>query len=202
MEENSGEPGSLPEAFKPDFSGVTWLGDSLTQGALGDDNHNENNPQAPWRVLAELSGWDVEGYGYFGYYAGEIFWKYGEDDGIKDPGRLYIFWVGSNDFRDSPDNITTVIWEIDKFLTNGNLDKYLVLGTTNRGDMDPTAYIEINRRFEEKYKDRYLDIIPYVQYGPDGVHLTEDSYRAIGEAVYKKITERPGAFSEPDLSRH
>ena len=171
-----------------DMPVIVWLGDSLTQGSLGDDNHNKDNPQAPWRVLADISGWSVEGYGYYGYNTHDILWKFGEDGGEKDPSRIYIFWVGSNDFYASPANIDNVIEEIDSFMEKGNLDKYLVLGTTNRGDMDPDAYKEINRQFAETYGDNYLDIMP-VEYGYDGVHLTEASYKAVAEAVYDKLRE-------------
>ena len=62
-----------------------------------------------------------------------------------------------------------------------------MLGTTNRSDMDPNAYIGINKGLEDYYGDRYLDIMPYVEFGPDGVHLTEASYRKIAGAVYDKL---------------
>ena len=169
------------------FTGVVWLGDSLTQGSLGDDNFNKDNPQAPWRRLADMSGWDVDGYGYFGYNTGAILWKFGEDGGEKDPSKIYVFWVGSNDFAYSVDTIPGVIGQIDGFNEKGGIDKYLVLGTTNRGDMDPTAYIGINKEFSDRYGEKYLDIMPYVEYGDDGIHLTESSYNAVAEAVYDKL---------------
>lgn len=172
-----------------DFSGVVWIGDSLSQGSLGDNNFNKNNPQAPWRVLGDISGWEVWGAGFYGYNTSDILWAYSEYNGIRDPGYIYVFWVGSNDFRESPDNVDSVIEQTDSFITNNSIDKYLILGTTNRGDMDPNAYIGINRRLSERYGDRYLDIMPYVKYGYDGVHLTEDSYAAIAEAVYQKLTQ-------------
>ena len=198
-EAESAEPEQEPEATD-DIEGpedsvkaksgnpdIIWLGDSLTQGSLGDDNHNENNPQAPWRVLGEISGLNVAGAGFYGYTASDIFWAYGEYNGIKDPDITYIYWVGSNDFYQSPDNIGSVIAEIDKFNANVGITHYLVLGTTNRHDMDPNAYIGINKVFEETYGDKYLDIMPYVEYGPDGIHLTEGSYAAIARAVYEKL---------------
>lgn len=166
---------------------VIWIGDSLTQGSLGDDNHNKNNPQAPWRVLGEISGKNVTGAGFYGYKTHDIFWAYGEYDGIKDPNITYVYWVGSNDFHDSPDNIKYVIEETDRFNSNAGITKYIMLGTTNRGDMDPNAYISINKGLEDYYGDRYLDIMPYVEFGPDGVHLTETSYRKIAGAVYDKL---------------
>ncbi|MCR5421683.1 MAG: hypothetical protein K6E98_11805 [Lachnospiraceae bacterium] len=170
-----------------DFPPIIWIGDSLTQGSLGDDNGNENNPQAPWRVLKEISGWNVKGYGYYGYNTHDILWAYGEYGGIKNPEYIYIFWVGSNDFYESPANISKVIEEIDKFIANVKIDKYLVLGTTNRGDMAPDAYKSINSEFDNKYGNNYLDIMPYIKYGPDNIHLTEESYKEVAEAVYDKL---------------
>lgn len=172
-----------------DHVDVVWLGDSLTQGSLGWDNNNKDNPQAPWRVLADISGWNVTGAGYFGYRTDEIFWSYTEFGGVKDPSSIYVFWVGSNDFARSVDNIYPVMDSIDHFMEIDNLKKYLVLGTTNRGDMDPNAYKGINQKFEEKYGDNYLDIMPYVEYGPDNIHLTESSSKAVAEAVYNKLKE-------------
>ncbi len=172
-----------------DHVDVVWLGDSLTQGSLGWDNNNKDNPQAPWRVLADISGWNVTGAGYFGYKTDEIFWSYTEFGGVKDPSSIYVFWVGSNDFAQSVDNIVPVMDSIDHFLEIDGLKKYLVLGTTNRGDMDPNAYKGINEHFEKKYGDNYLDIMPYVEYGPDNIHLTENSSRAVAEAVYNKLKE-------------
>ena len=173
-----------PERHVPD---IVWIGDSLTQGSLGDDNHDQNNPQAPYRVLGDISGLDVSGVGFFGYKTHDIFWAYGEYNGIKDPDIVYIYWVGSNDFYESVDNIDNVIDEIDRFNQNIGVKRYLVLGTTNRGDMDPAAYIPLNRRLSNTYGDRYLDIMPYVEYGSDGIHLTEESYAAVAQAVYDKL---------------
>lgn len=176
-----------PSRGEADIPDIIWLGDSLTQGSLGDDNFNENNPQAPWRVLAEISGCRVSGYGYYGYRTHDILWKFGEEGGIKDPGIVYIFWVGSNDFHDSPDEVKYVIEETDRFNGNAGITRYLMLGTTNRGDMAPDAHIGINSQLKEHYGEKYLDIMPYVEYGPDNIHLTESSYRKIAEAVYDKL---------------
>lgn len=172
-----------------DHVDVVWLGDSLTQGSLGWDNNNKDNPQAPWRVLADISGWNVTGAGYFGYKTDDIFWSYTEFGGVKDPSSIYVFWVGSNDFAQSVDNIVPVMDSIDHFMEIDGLKKYLVLGTTNRGDMDPNAYKGINEQFEKRYGDNYLDIMPYVEYGPDNIHLTENSSGAVAEAVYNKLKE-------------
>lgn len=166
---------------------IIWIGDSLTQGSLGDNNFNKDNPQAPWRILGEISGRNVAGVGFFGYKTSDIFWAYTEYNGIKDPNATYVYWVGSNDFRASVDSVPDVIQETDKFTGSVGTNKYIFLGTTNRSDMDPNAYIGINKQLEEHYGDRYLDIMPYVEYGADGVHLTEASYRKIAEAVYDKL---------------
>nr|MCR5357763.1 SGNH/GDSL hydrolase family protein [Lachnospiraceae bacterium] len=168
---------------------VVWLGDSLTQGSLGDDNGNVDNPQAPWRVLKGLSGYDVEGFGYYGYYTHDILWKWGEDGGKKDPGTVYVFWCGSCDFRESQNETATVIKEIDTFLKNGKLDKYIVMGTTPRSELGVEGAKNVNGKLEDKYGDKYLDILEYVEFGPDKLHLTEASYHKIAEVVYDKIKE-------------
>ena len=168
---------------------IIWIGDSLTQGSLGDDNHNENNPQAPWRVLGEISGLKVNGVGFYGYTAHDIFWAYGEYNGIKDPQITYVYWVGSNDCHESPDNVKYVIEETDRFNANNGITDFLMLGTTRRGDM-PAEYADsFNKALSDYYGDKYLDILPYVEYGPDGVHLTEGSYAAIARAVYEKLNK-------------
>lgn len=166
---------------------VIWLGDSLTQGSLGDNNFNENNPQAPWRVLGEISGKKVSGMGLFGYKTHDIYWAYGEYGGIKNPDIIYVHWVGSNDFQASADSIEQVMEETDRFNKNTGITKYIVLGTPNRKDMDPNTHTMVNERLAEHYGERYLDVMPYVDFVPDGVHLTVDSYRKVAEAVYEKL---------------
>lgn len=166
---------------------IIWIGDSLTQGSLGEDNHNENNPQAPWRVLGEISGLKVNGAGFYGYTAHDIFWAYGEYNGIRDPQVTYIYWVGSNDCHETPDNVKYVIEETDRFNANNGITDFLMLGTTKRGDMPPEYADSFNKALSDYYGDKYLDILPYVEYGPDGVHLTEGSYAAVARAVYKKL---------------
>ncbi len=198
QDETADETPEEADALGETYTGplkVVWLGDSLTQGSLGDDNNNENNPQAPWRVLMDLSGYDVEGFGYFGLYAHDILWKWGDEGGVKDKDTVYIFWVGSCDFRDSADNVSKVIDEIDTFLRNGYLDRYLVLGTTDRPELGREGAIKVNDAFRERYKDKYLDILEYVEYGPDNLHLTEASYHDIAEAVYDKLKSTYGTSS-------
>jgi lysophospholipase L1-like esterase len=53
--------------------------------------------------------------------------------------------------------------------------------------MDPDTHTLANERLSEHYGDKYLDIMPYVEFVQDGVHLTEDSYRKVAEAVYEKL---------------
>lgn len=166
---------------------IVWIGDSLTQGSLGEDNRNENNPQAPWKVLRDICGLNVAGVGFYGFTAHDIFWAYSEYHGIKDPDIIYIYWVGSNDFFQSPDNVAQVIEETDRFNESVGITRFLMLGTTDRQDMHPETCPKVNRVLEDTYGDKYLDILPYVEYGPDGVHLTEKSYADVARAVYDKL---------------
>lgn len=174
---------------KSDLPDIIWIGDSLTQGSLGDDNHNNNNPQAPWRVLGEISGLKVSGVGFYGYTTHNIFWAYSEYNGLRDPQVTYVYWVGSNDCHESPDNVKNVIEETDRFNANNGITDFLMLGTTDRSDM-PAEYADsFNKALSDYYGDKYLDILPYVEYGPDGVHLTEESYAAVARAVYEKLSK-------------
>ncbi len=174
---------------------IVWIGDSLTQGSLGDDNHNTNNPQAPYKVFAEMTDIPVRGYGYYGYNAHDCFWKYGEDGGSKNTDNLYVLWVGSNDWVANPTDVETVIAEIDKFIDDGSLKDYLILGTTNRLELiQNDAYQTINKALEEKYQSRYLDIISCVEFSEDGVHLTEQSYADIATAVMDKLVDLSEEF--------
>lgn len=168
---------------------IIWLGDSLTQGSLWDDNGNVNNPQAPWRVIADKYDVDITGYGYYGYNTHDILWKYGEDGGQKISDNIYVFWVGSNDFVQSADTITDVIGEIDRFVEAGSITKYVVIGTTDREALGRDKAVAINKVFEDTYGSKYLDILEYVEYGPDKTHLTADSYAQIADAVYNKIID-------------
>lgn len=185
-EEETSEGEETSEADLPNK--IVWIGDSLSQGSLGDDNFNKDNPWAPYYALQNHVDIPVDGYGYYGYVSHDCLWKFGQDGGVKDPNTLYIFWVGSNDFREGVKETDTVIYEIDNFLANGNLTRYLVLGTTNREEIrDNGEYVEINNKLAEYYKDRFLDIMPYVEFGPDMLHLTKESYTKVGDAVYEKL---------------
>lgn len=175
---------------------IVWLGDSLTQGSLGDDNDNLAN--APYEKLKTMTSVPVEGYGLYGYKTNTIFWVYVDGDHYNqevDPDNTYIFWVGSNDWVvDGVPNADTapVISQIDDFLTKfGTIDKYIVIGTTSRyelGDM----YKSINKDLAAHYGDHYLDVIDIINkygYGSDNIHLTQATYDAVAKAVYEKLKQ-------------
>lgn len=173
-------------------SKIVWIGDSLTQGSLGGDNDNENNPWAPFRVMAAQLDIPVEGYGYYGLSTHDCLWSYTapqHDGQTKDPDALYILWVGSCDFRDGGYGaVDGVINEITDFLVKGNISRYLIIGTTDREEIRYNgAYMAINSRFAGYYGDRYIDIIPYREFGPDDLHLTAKSYENIADAVRAKL---------------
>ena len=108
-------------------------------------------------------------------------------NGIMDPDVVYVYWVGSNDCFDSPDNVKSVIEETDRFNDKAGITRFIMLGTTNRTDMPDSSCEIFNKALSEHYGDRYLDIIPYVEFGPDGVHLTEESYAAVAAAAHEKL---------------
>ncbi|MCR4739270.1 MAG: SGNH/GDSL hydrolase family protein [Lachnospiraceae bacterium] len=188
----------------PDNSGVTivWLGDSLTQGSLGHMDDNLDN--APYVKLAELSGATVEGYGYYGFTTHDILWSYtapqhaGQE---KDPSKIYVLWCGSNDWTPGgePNTETAgVISEMDSFLAGGNIDKYLILGTTARhelrgSDTEPERYKIINEDLKAHYGDRFLEVNGVIStetgYVADETHLTQESYDAVAEIVYEKLKD-------------
>ncbi|MBR6158915.1 MAG: hypothetical protein IKQ40_01340, partial [Lachnospiraceae bacterium] len=99
---------------------IVWLGDSLTQGSLGDDN--DNLPGAPYEKLKTLVDVPVEGHGYYGWNTHDVLWVYTDKSQLgqmADPHKTYIFWLGSNDWvvDDEPNAETApVINEIDRFL--------------------------------------------------------------------------------------
>ncbi len=174
-------------------SAIVWLGDSLTQGSLGDDNDNLAN--APYEKLRKMVNVPVEGYGMYGYNTHDIFWVYTDESQLNqkiDPDKAYIFWVGSNDWApaDSVNSDTApVIAEIDSFIARGGLKNYIVLGTTSRwrlGDL----YIPINNDLAAHYGSHYMDVIDIINkygYSPDNTHLSQESYDAIAAAVYEKL---------------
>lgn len=183
----TGDSEEEPQGSVSDKPDIVWIGDSLTQGSTGEDNHNENNPQAPWRIHGEISGLNVAGAGFYGYHTHDIFWAYEEYNGLIDPDVTYVYWVGSNDCHDSPNDVKYVIEETDRFNERAGITRFIMLGTTNRGDMPEGSCDIFNKALSDHYGDKYLDILPYVEFGPDGVHLTEESYAAVASAVNDKL---------------
>ncbi|MBR4575087.1 MAG: InlB B-repeat-containing protein [Lachnospiraceae bacterium] len=171
---------------------IVWLGDSLTQGSLGDKGDNLDN--APYVRLAGKVDVPVEGYGFYGYKTREIFDAYQYDCGQSiDPGKIYIFWVGSCDWVDdgrANSETGPVIAQIDDFLCKkGRIKNYIVLGTTSRHRLG-NKYIPINRDLSEHYGSHYMDVIDIINrygYSSDRTHLSQASYDAIADAVYDKM---------------
>ena len=176
---------------------LVWLGDSLTQGSLGDKDDNLEN--APYVRLAELVQVPVEGIGLYGYTTGEVLWTYVDGDHYDqeaDPKKTYIFWLGSNDWvTDDGANSDTaqVISQIDDFLDSydGPVKNYIVIGTTSRHELGD-LYKNINKDLYEHYKEHYMDVIDIIDkygYTEDKTHLTQASYDAVADAVYEKLKE-------------
>lgn len=179
---------------------IVFIGDSLTQGSLGSDGDNLDN--SPAKILSRISGHKVEEYGFYGYNTHDIFWVYRDEtqkNQTVDSKKVYIFWVGSNDFVvDKIPNCdaSLVIEEIDKIINAGELYDYLVLGTTARIELrvdneeGVKMYDAVNRQFEEHYKEHYLDVLDIITdkgYGPDSIHLTMDAYERVANAVYDRL---------------
>lgn len=179
------------ESSNSNAAPIIWLGDSLTQGSLGNDN--DNLPNAPYEKLKKMVSVPVEGYGFYGYKTNEIFWVYRSQLGNDiDPKKTYIFWVGSNDWvRSFGTNTDTapIIEKIDVFLTaEGQVNNYIVIGTTARYELGD-SYKIINQALAARYGSHYLDVIDVIgnEYGPDKIHLTQKGYDAVANAVYKKL---------------
>lgn len=187
--------GNETEEPAHDAQPIVWLGDSLTQGSLGDENDNLSG--APYETLKKLVDVPVEGYGMYFHTTHDIFWVYTDSEHLNrkiDPNKTYIFWVGSNDWAgDNVPNTETsgVISEIDRFLNlEGSIENYIVIGTIARHELGPEMAKTINRSLEAKYKEHYLDILDVVGpdgYGPDRIHLTQEAYDAVAVAVYDKL---------------
>ena len=175
---------------------IVWLGDSLTQGSLGDDN--DNLAGAPYEKLKTLVDVPVEGHGFYGWNTHDVLWAYTAKEQlgqIADPHKTYIFWLGSNDWVvDGEPNTDTapVIKEIDRFLhLEGNIPNYIVIGTTSRHRLKD-LYLPINADLEEHYKEHYMDVIDIINwygYSPDKTHLSQECYDAVAEAVYEKLKD-------------
>ena len=173
---------------------IVWLGDSLTQGSLGDKN--DNLPGAPYEKLKTLVNVPVEGYGYYGWNTHDVLWYYTASEGLgqkADPNKTYIFWLGSNDWvvdGEPNSNTAPVIAEIDRFLhLEGEIKNYIVIGTTSRhrlGDL----YVPINSDLAAHYNIHYMDVIDIINkygYSEDNTHLSQASYDAIAVAVFNKL---------------
>lgn len=199
----AGDHDHIEEEQPKQASRIIWLGDSLTQGSLGDRDDNLAN--APYVRLAGLLsdyGNVVEGYGYYGYNTHDILWSYGEtlNGAGKDADAIYIFWCGSNDWVD--DHVANtetggVISEIDNFLANnGNpISKYIVIGTTARYQLREGALYEvINASLSGHYGAHYMDVNSFISqdienggYVIDQVHLKQESYDKVADAVFSKL---------------
>lgn len=179
---------------------IVWLGDSLTQGSLGDSNDNLEN--APYVRLAKLSGRNVEGFGFYGHDTGGVLWMYGAEawaNQTTDPTKTYVFWVGSNNWVQSGgiinDDTDAVIERLNSFVEGYGIEHYIFLGTTARKELRNNingvpAYKSINSKLEKYYGERYMDVIDVIGengYGPDEIHLTQEAYDKVADAVYKKL---------------
>lgn len=178
--------------MEPDY---VWLGDSLSQGSLGHRDDNLDN--APYLRLQSTLERAVEGYGLYGERTNFILNTYlSRHANTVDPGKVYIFWVGSNDWviDGKPNgNTAPVIRQIDAFLQKGRTaGKYIVIGTTKRHRL-VDYYVGINKDLKDHYKDHYLDVIDIIDnaggFGPDRTHLTQSAYDAVADAVYAKMQE-------------
>ncbi len=177
----------------PNAQPIVWLGDSLTQGSLGDEN--DNLPNAPYEKLKKKVSVPVEGYGFYGYKTHDIFWVYTDETQLNqeiDPHKTYIFWVGSCDWcpDEGPNtNTAPVIDEIDRFLARGSVKNYIVIGTTSRWRLGDN-YIAINKDLSAHYGKHYMDVIDIINkygYSPDNTHLSQATYDAVANAVYEKL---------------
>ncbi len=195
----SGIEGTVTESTASDNNAtagrtIVWLGDSLTQGSLGDDN--DNLAHAPYVKLQSLVKNKVEGYGMYGYKTHDIFWVYRDEGHLNqrvDPNKIYIFWVGSCDWcPDDGENTNTapVIAEIDNFLAAGPVKDYIVIGTTQRWRLGVERARIINANLQAKYGSHYMDVVDIIAangFSPDNTHLSQASYDAIASAVYNKL---------------
>ncbi len=187
-------------AKKP-IKGIVWLGDSLTQGSLGENNDNLEN--APYVKLADYTDIPVEGYGFYGYNTHDIFWVYTDDSQYNqetDKDKFYILWVGSNDWVRHKEPVNTdiepIVAEIEHFLSRGPVENYLILGTTKRKELREEidgrpAYEIINEKLKAYYGNRYMDVNDVIDdengYVEDSIHLTQESYDRVAEKIGKLL---------------
>ena len=172
---------------------IVWLGDSLTQGSLG--HNNDNLANAPYERLKKNVDIPVEGYGMYGVNTHDIFWVYHDESQMNqkiDNNKIYVFWVGSNDWvvdGEPNSNTEPVIKDIDKFIADGDLTDYVVIGTTSRWKLGDLC-IPINNDLRDHYGEHYLDIIDIINkfgYCEDNTHLSQASYDSIADAVLDKM---------------
>lgn len=187
------------EANVNTYSGIVWIGDSLTQGSLG--GNNDNLPNAPYEKLKAYTNLPVEGYGYWGYKTHDIFWVYcdeNHDNQRVSPDKLYILWVGSNDWAWNGEintDTASVIAECEAFLNKGPVSNYLILGTTARIELREQiggvrACDIINAALKDHFGEHYMDVnevIGELAYVGDGVHLTQEAYDKVAAAVAQRI---------------
>lgn len=180
---------------------IVWLGDSLTQGSLGDEY--DNLIGAPCVILMNKYGLAVEGYGFYGNNTNDVLWRYKDEtqeNQTVDNNKVYIFWLGSNDWvvgGEPNTDAQSVIAKLDEFINNGKLDKYIIMGTTARYELrveedGKLMYEIINDELENHYKEHYMDVIDIIGedgYGPDNIHLTAPTYEKVAEMVYNRLLE-------------
>ncbi|MCR5788341.1 MAG: SGNH/GDSL hydrolase family protein [Lachnospiraceae bacterium] len=171
---------------------IVWLGDSLTQGSLGAEN--DNLAGAPYERLAMLCDKNpVEGHGYYAYFTDDIFHTYLES-AEKDPDHIYVLWVGSNDFTYRDDGAyEDVMASIDAFLGE-DLKKFVVLSTPPRYELrEGDVFSKINQALAAHYGEHYVeftDRIPVPEgFSGDQIHLSQESYDLVADAVYEKLKE-------------
>ena len=191
------------ESDVPQTTAIHWLGDSLTQGSLGEDG--DNIAGAPYKRLEKdlqsggFTEVGVEGLGLYGKKTGYILEKYKNNHTVS-PDIVYVFWVGSNDWVDwGADPVVNtdtsgVIKKIDRFLLSeaGFCGKYIVIGTTDRKTLGRDNAITINKALKSHYKNHYVDILAIIDkcgYSSDKTHLSQRSYNAIADMIYEKIRE-------------
>lgn len=185
------EPSAEGEA-RENGSLIVWLGDSLTQGSLGAEN--DNLAGAPYERLAMLCDKNpVEGHGYYAYFTDDIFRTYLES-AEKDPEHIYVLWVGSNDFTYRDEGAyEDVMASIDAFLGE-DLKKFVVLSTPPRYELrEGDVFSKINQALAAHYGEHYVeftDRIPVPEgFSGDQIHLSQESYDLVADAVYEKLKE-------------
>ncbi len=192
-------PAEEPEAGEPEPVIVVWLGDSLTQGSLGDlDDNLANAPYERLKKLCADRNVTVEGHGYYGYFTRDIFSTYigsCKDGKAKDPSKVFVIWVGSNDYSDPGEDRAEMIARVDREIDNfvGNeINKYIVVSHPPRVETVQDDYYKVvNEDLKNHYGDRFLDITSCAPFPEglvgDGIHLNQQAYDKVADAVYNKL---------------